>query len=282
MGFGSTSALADAYLNGATCFAHFRKVPSQASTAGFWADLTMAAGQPVPNFYANAPYESAILSPRYGFYTGQNVSPLTKHIFRFNLCTPTANAVPSTWILCDYLLYYPFIDLTVGDPQGLTQVATLPRYATGEGVYAFLVSQQAPGGSGTFSYDYVNSQGNPQSLSGVALNTTVNVSALLTSGPANASSGPFLPMVAGDKGIRSITSITFTTPSAAGLGALVLVKPLMTFTLLDITAATEISPVERLTLPKVEDGCVLGLIGESITGSIAGATFSGWLETVWN
>lgn len=284
MGFGSVSTLVDAYLNGAFNFTHFRKVPSQVSSAGYWFDLSMAAGYPVPNFYANAPYESAVLSARSGIYHGQNVAPLSKHMFRFNMFTAAANAVPSSWILCDYLLYYPFIDLTVSDEQPLVQVATLPRYTSGEGVYAFIVSQQAPGGGGVFSYNYIDSTGSARTTTNISLSGVTSVSALLTSGPATSKSpGPFLRMESGVKGIRSLTSITFTTPSASGLAALVLVKPLLTLTLLDITAATELSVSDRLlTIPKIEDGAVLSLIGMSITGTVSTAVFSGWLETVWN
>lgn len=284
MGFGSVSTLVDAYSNGAFNFTHFRKVPSQASVAGYWFDLSMAAGYPVPNFYANSPYESAVLGARTGIYHGQNVAPLAKHMFRLNMFSPTANAVPSTWILCDYLLYYPFIDLTISDEQPLVQVASLPRYTSGEGVYAFIVSQQAPGGGGAFKYNYVDSTGSAQTVTNIALNTSTSTSALLTTGPATSNTpGPFLKMNSGVKGMRSITSITFTTPSASGLAALVLVKPLLTITMLDITAATELSVSDRLmTMPKIEDGAVLNFIGMSITGSVAAAVISGWLETVWN
>jgi len=55
--------------------------------------------------------------------------------------TTTANAVPLTMVLCDYLMFYPQVDMDSLDPQPLVNDITLPRYESGEGVRMFLVAQ---------------------------------------------------------------------------------------------------------------------------------------------
>lgn len=54
-GFRNIRAFADASDDGRTHFCSLRKVPSQATVAGWWADLSMAAGNPPPNYYASTP-----------------------------------------------------------------------------------------------------------------------------------------------------------------------------------------------------------------------------------
>lgn len=54
-GFANVAQLAAANAAGRTHTCSLRKVPSQASVAGGWADLSMAAGNPKPQYYAATP-----------------------------------------------------------------------------------------------------------------------------------------------------------------------------------------------------------------------------------
>ena len=50
-----------------------------------------------------------------------------------------ANAVPNYVMMLDYLLYYPFVDMSVTDAQPLVNTVTLPRYTSGVGVQIMAV-----------------------------------------------------------------------------------------------------------------------------------------------
>jgi hypothetical protein len=82
----------------------------------------MSPGNPVPNFYAAAPLESKALaqSTDGGMYHGAAPGgTYTKHLRRIMALTVTTTAVPLPCILCDYLLYYPFVDMSVTDQQDM-------------------------------------------------------------------------------------------------------------------------------------------------------------------
>jgi len=40
--------------------------------------------------------------------------------------------VPITMVMCDYLLFYPQVDMDSVDPQAMDNTVTLPRYESGE------------------------------------------------------------------------------------------------------------------------------------------------------
>ena len=90
MGFAGTRDLLLAEQEGRTHFCSFRKVPSQASTAGWWVDLSMAGGNPLPNYYASEPLVRAALNGDRGIWHGDDKSPSTKHLTEVALATPTA------------------------------------------------------------------------------------------------------------------------------------------------------------------------------------------------
>lgn len=116
MGFANVAEIADAMVSGRTHFCSIRKVPSQATTALWWADLSMASGNPAPNYYAAAPLTAKTLDDFDGIFHGDDKSPATKHLTALGLMTPTANMV-GEYVLCDYLLYYPFIDGDESSPS---------------------------------------------------------------------------------------------------------------------------------------------------------------------
>jgi len=50
--FKKVADIVSAELSGQYQLSSFRKVPSQATVAGTWCDLSMASGNPSPNFYS--------------------------------------------------------------------------------------------------------------------------------------------------------------------------------------------------------------------------------------
>lgn len=284
-GFGRYGALADALEQGQSFYGSWRKSPSAVTTIGIWNDLSMAPGNPFPNYYASSPLIAAVLNGDEGIRHGGNVSPYTKHLKSLMMLTATATALPLTAILLDYLLYYPFVDMGTSDLQSMNNGVTLPRYTDGEGVQIMAVITNPPGApSGlTFTVNYIDQDGNPQTTPANTFGAGTVTGTLATTGRAVAGlSGPFLTLAAGSTGVRSITGFTMTGALDVGLLSLVLVKPLAMHGIRGIDA-----PVERdyfidfPSLPRIIDGAFLGLIA-CPSGSLAATAIFGDITTVWN
>lgn len=283
MGFDSFKSILAAENNEQNTFATFRKTPSQATSANVWFDLSMSPGMPLPNYYASSPLVANTLLGADGLNYGGNVSPGIRHLKGLSLFIDSAIGVPCIFLLCDYLLYYPFIDMGTTDPQTLTNTITLPRYTDGVGVKAILVQLFPQIGSQSFSYTYTNSNGISGRVSPtISFNTSTSTGALITTNTAAVNTaGPFLPLQLGDVGIRSIDTFTMNS-SDIGSVALVLVKPLAQIVLLEQTAVVEISYIKDFfSMPRIYDGAYLNFIGMS-SGSLASRSCHGTISTIWS
>lgn len=281
-GFATVAQYAAADAAGRTHFCSLRKVPSQASVSGNWCDLSMAAGNPKPQYYASAPLEAAVLDGFDGLFHGDAKAPGTKHLAALGLMTPTA-ALVARYQLLDYLLYYPFVDGDSLDEQPLDNTVTLPRYTDGDGVMVMAVASAPTTGGGTFTFNYIDQAGNARTSPAIACNTTAaNIATLVTSQQAQTSGGlPFLPLAADSWGVRSITSVTFTVPSG-GLIALVLVKPLLYIATREINTMAELECVRmRAGAPQVLDGAYLNFIVNP-AGSMAAGILTGYARFAWS
>lgn len=281
-GFRNVADYAAAEAAGRTHFCSLRKVPSQASVSGNWVDLSMAAGNPKPQYYASAPLEAATLDAFEGLFHGDAKSPATKHLTHLGLVTPTA-ALVARFTLLDYLLYYPFVDGDSLDEQALDNTVTLPRYADGDGVMVMAVASAPTTGGGAFTFNYVDHAGAAQTSPTINCNTTAaNIATLATSEQAQASGGrPFLPLAKDSRGVRQITSVTYSVPSG-GLLALVLVKPLLDLATREINTMNEIEAIRlRPGAPQVLDGAYLNLICNP-AGSVAAGTLAGYARFAWS
>lgn len=272
-----------AYLEGREQFSYFRKVPAIAAVAGNWVDLSMAPGNPRPNYYATAELTAEYKDYRYGLYHGGNVSPLKKYLHKVGIFCNTAGGAPATWIMCDYLLYYPLIDMDNTEDQIFDNTKAIQRYTGGEGVMAFLVASNPYIGNVQFTINYTNQNGVAERISRPArMNTAGLIATIVNSGVAGALhvNGPFIPLAQGDTGIRSVQSINFQN-TAGGLGVLVLCKPLATFMTLETTAPAEFDFIkDKLVLPVIEDGAYLNLLCNP-SATIAGAFIQGDATFVW-
>lgn len=281
-GFRNVAALGRAFDEGRTHSCSFRKVPSQASTAGWWVDLSMAAGNPVPNYYASAPLVASTLGAFQGIFHGDAKSPASKHLTELNLTTPTAGLV-GVYRLLDYLVYYPFVDLDDTDAQVMDNTITLPRYATGAGVRPMLVAVAPTIGGGSFTFDYVNQDGVSKTAPVQSFSVaSANIASIITSEQATVAGGRvFLALADGDTGVRSITSWT-NIVSNGGLGALVLVKPLAECAVREINTPAEMSwPNMQPGVPRIEDGAYLNLI-MNCAATVAAGTLSGRASFAWS
>jgi hypothetical protein len=261
---GSYRELIDAMLGGAEVNATFRKVPSQASVAGWWVDLSMASGNPPPNYYASNPTEAATLNGWRGIFHGDNVSPATRVLTHLGLTTPTAGLV-GQYKLLDYLLYYPFVDLDDLTYQSMDNsvVPSLPRYADGSEVLPMLVCQAPTTGGGSFTFDYINDHGltrtSPTNYYSVS---SANIASIVTPEPAqtNTGPGPFLRLAEGCRGVRQILGVQ-NLVSNGGLASIVLVKPLADTAIREINTTSELSFLDQRNRPPVIlDGAYLHFI----------------------
>lgn len=273
--------LAAAEQEGRVHVAHLRKVPSQASAAGQWVDLSMASGNPVPNFYASSPLIGEPLVSREGIFFGESVAPSTRYLKELVLCSPTAGMV-GAYKLLDYLLYYPFVDLDTSDSQVLETPTPLARYADGDGVRLMLVAQVPQLGGGSLSYDYVNHDGVARTSPVFSLNTTSDAIATIVTSQQGAAAGGqlFCPLADGDTGIRSVTAINPLTLNG-GLVAAVLVRPLADAAIREINVPCERVYVhERPRPPIVLDGAYLNLV-VNCAATVAAGQLAGRATFVW-
>jgi len=286
MGFANVGALAQAEIDGAGTFSTWRKSPSQATTAGVWFDLSMSPGNPAPQYYAAAPLIAKELSQSEdgGLFHGGAVAPGVKHLRRFHAQTATATALPLPMILCDYLLFYPFIDEGTTDEQTLDNTVTLPRWTDGEGVQIMAVSVAGRTGGRTFNVTYTNSDGTSgRTTQTVIQNTAAANGNIVTSQQANnAARGPFIPLQAGDTGVRSIEAVTMISGVDVGLFALVLVKPLAQASIRGIDAPVEIDYfLDFGQLPVIADDAYLNILA-CPQGTLAATAIHGTISTVWS
>jgi hypothetical protein len=290
-GFRNVRAYADSIDTGKGWISSFRKVPAVTTIAGQWFDFSGAAGNPVPNYFASEPLAAATLDPYKGILHGPDVAPEKKYIHRITTAIGGAAAAGNVeQVFCDYLLYYPFIDMdAAGEEQLMTNDVALPRWASGAGVKMMLLAQATTIGGGQFTVNYTNSDGVAGRVTPIQFCAAAQpTGALVQAETAAAGLGCFVSLQSGDSGIRSVQSVTFSVANG-GLAALVLVKPLQRHYQREPSAtAAEGSPAEVESLreraglsPEIQDGAFLSFIGRTAAGSASGAAFTGILETVW-
>lgn len=247
--------------------------------ARWWADMSMGAGTPKFNAYVGAALEATPIvgTGNAGIYHGGNVSPLTKHLSRIAIGTP-ANIAPMHLVLCDYLMFYPLIDLDSTDQQEMVNVATLPRYNGGRLILVSSVPQTA---NATATIGYTNESGQERAVTASVLgpsNTGCinNWGALST----NANS-PFVPLSSGDQWVSRVDSLTMNA-SAGGFVSAVIVRPLATTIIRELNTITESSfMAHKPSAPRVMDGAYLNFIFSS--GLAAGTSVvRAELDFYWN
>lgn len=286
MGFANVAALVDADLAGQGTYATWRKSPSQVTTVGVWFDLSMSPGNPVPQYYAATPLVAKTLSQSGdgGIFHGGAVSPGVKHLKRMTALTTTATALPMAMMVCDYLLFYPFIDEGTTDAQPLDNTTSLPRYTDGAGVQIMAVSVAGRTGGQKLQVTYTNQDGVTDRLSAIVTQTTAaaNGNIVTTNRATAGSAGPFIPLQAGDTGVRSIESVQMISGVDVGLFALVLVKPLAQLQIRGIDAPVEVNYfTDFAQLPVIEDDAYLNLLCCPL-GTLAATAIHGDITTVWS
>lgn len=286
MTIANTKQLIDCELEGRVRNYVWRKTPSQSTPAGTWFDLSMSPGNPPAQYYIGSILTSTILamSTDGGLQHGANVSPSTKYLRSFTAMTSTATALPLALVLGDYLMCYPFVDMSVTDPQVMINSTPLTRYSDGKGVQVMAILTNAGIGGQFFSFTYTNSDGVPGRVSqDVRINGQTAIGTVATSSASlvNQSGNPFIGLQSGDDGVRSIESITMQGADV-GLFTLVLVKPLLWTSINETTA-----PYEKDALliggelPRIYDDAFLGMVSLP-RGAMNATALVGDLKVVWD
>lgn len=286
MGFANVGALVDAELAGQVNRFSFRKVPAVVTGQGTWYDYSMAPGNPSPQYYAATPLTAQTLSRSAdgGLQHGGNVSPATKYLRRISMSCVTAGGAVQRMYLLDYLLFYPFVDMGTPDAQAMVNTQVLTRYTDGEGVkmMAVLVAPHGLVGD-SFFVTYTNQDGTAGRVTPLhTMSTAIAVNgAILTTQQAGLGRAVFLTLQSGDRGVRSIEAVQCTAGTDVGLFTMVLVKPLASISLREITAPVEKDFfLDEKNLPVIVDDAYLNFITCPM-GSLSGAALNGIIETVW-
>lgn len=243
----------------------------------------MATGNPKPNYYVGTELTGTVLNGTNGIYHGGDVSPKVKILHKLLISSTGAATSPLRIYVCDYLMFYPLIDMDSTSEQTFFNPTPLPRYPTGAGVQAFLVATVPYVGNATFNIRYRNEKNEVRESVVETCNIATTISHVLNSATPGFGSGggPFIRLASGDHGIRSVEAITNITPNG-GLAALVLVKPLAFAMTNELTACTELDFLTmKSALPIIKDGAYLNLMVMP-SGDIAAKGITGMITTVWN
>ena len=267
------------------------------SITGRHYDWTTVGGNPAANYYASSPLVAAVLDSGVRPYLPdvapykQGIRSITMTVWTSN--TSATNGLGGSYNLNDYLLYYPFIDFTaVGEEQLMTNIVTLPRSSDGKGVKMMLVAQSSVVGSGSMAVTYINQDGVQKTTPTFFINST-QTSGELCSCMATASVGPteFIPLAAGDSGVRSVVSANVIT-DGGGIGAIVLVKPLTKIFAGDASSRITTGTISTGSFVQVQavidgppitldDGAFLGFVGWHPTTQATSKIIAEF-KTVWN
>lgn len=266
-----------------------------AQTAGMWYSLFRGAGNPgadaVLGTGTNLAFQS--LSDATANATGiphggaVGAGSGYKHILNASAFTAAATSCPTILMLVDLLGFYPITTCTVTTAQTLNNTVTLPRYTSGAGVQAFVTPSTVMGaGTPNISISYTNSDGTSGKATPATLPigmTAAPVTSIVYSGTGTGKVGPFMPLAAGDAGIRSVQSFTLSATYTSGALNLVLCKPLLTLPITTLGVAAERDLVNQLpSLPKVYDGACLSWLMYAGAATPVNSALYGHLDLGWS
>lgn len=270
-------------------------LPTSAAAAGEWHCLARGAGFPssdtIYNTGTNLAFQatSDSTSGAAGIDHGGNVSPATKHIINASAGSSAATSCPAVLMLVDLLGFYRITSVTTTTAQTLNNTVTIPRYTDGKGVMAFAWNTNATAlgaATPTITLNYTNQAGTAGNTTPAVLPTCKTAAAnglILYSGTGNGKYNPFIPLAAGDTGIRSVQSIQLSASYVSGEFSLGLCKPIMTLPLPAIGVFTERDFVNSMpSLPKVGDGANLIWLLYSGVNTPVGTSYLGHIDFGWN
>lgn len=194
-----------------------------------------------------------------------------------NVSTSLANLDAATYVACS--------DTGTG-----THTATLylgdraPSH--GAGVQAFLTPSVALGaGTPNIQLTYTNSAGTGSKVTPTTLpisNATAPIGQIEYSGTGAGKFGPFIPLAAGDAGIRQVDQFSYSSTHTSGTTNLVLCRPLLTLPMTTIGVAAERDLVNQIpSIPRVYDGACPVWLAYAGAATPVASGFFGHLDFGW-
>lgn len=219
----------------------FQKTTVAAGLAGHWQHVLNSAGSvPAATFGGT----EATFTATDNTWTegsipiGDQTSPVTKHILSMGVSVVAAAGAPWFVLPIDLVGYAKLTTTNVSTTGAKTitmtpisnTAANVDRYPNGAGLRAFVASYATMGANApTMVLTYTNSSGTTgrTTTSGCVSTASATNGIILNSGNAANKYGPFLPLAAGDTGIKDLESLTWGgTAHASGSVIIGLCKPL--------------------------------------------------------
>lgn len=270
-----------------------------AHTAGTWYFLNQGAGNPgagtVLGTGTNLAFQQTLdtTATAAGIQHGGNVGGF-KTIVNASAFSAAATTMPAVFMLVDMLGFYPITTVTTTGAQALNNTVTLPTRdrtgtANGVGVQALVVPSAVMGAATpTITLNYTNAAGTagratPSSPALPTGNSAAPVTQVVYSGTGAGKYGPFLPLAAGDTGIRSVQSISLSASYVSGVLNLILCRPLLTLPMTTIGVACERDLLNQVpSLPRVYDGACLQWMMYAGAATPVNSAFYGHLDFAWS
>ena len=262
-----------------------------AHTAGLWYSLMRGGGNPAADTIlgtgTNLAFQalSDTVATASGIPHGGNVGGY-KVLLSAAAQTAAATTAPCVLMLVDMLGFYPITTVTTTGAQTLNNTVTLPRYTDGAGVQAFLTPSTVMGAATpNITLNYTNSAGVAGKATPVTLpigNSAAAVTSVVYSGTGSGKYGPFIPLAAGDAGIRSVQSINLSASYVSGVLNLMLCRPLLTLPITTLGVTAERDLVNQFaSMPRVYDGACLHWLMLAGAATPVASPLSGHLEFGW-
>ena len=280
--------------------ADFFKLAATAYVAGNAYDLAQATGNPPnANAYSGTALNATVPNETtgWGIYHGGNVSADVKQALNAQCSFTGTTAAPGIATLVDVALYYPGIDMKATTLQTMVQAASLSRWTDGLGLRAFVVITTQSGGTPASKprisvFNYRDQGDTDAAYSGTTLDCTTGAAAIppvgkiAHAGPEANLCGMFLPLNAGDTGIKRVNTFQLSTAytgATTTTAAIVLCRPLLSIPLVAPGVPGERSFVlhapAKTTVP---DGACLTWLYQANSATAANSVFQGHLDLGWS
>jgi hypothetical protein len=156
----------------------------------------------------------------------------------------------------------------------------------GAGVQCFLTPSVALGaGTPNIQITYTDQDGNTGAVTPTVLpisNATAPIGQIEHSGTAAGKYAPFIPLAAGDSGMRLAEQFNYNVTHTSGTTNLILCRPLLTLPMTTIGVAAERDLLNQLpSLPRVYDGACLVWLMYAGAATPVTSNFNGHLDFAW-
>jgi len=283
MGFSTYSEMASAWNAGQKHQQHIHKTATPILTgAGYWGDMSMAAGTPKYNAYVGNQYEFTPMvgASNFGINTGMSGE---KFLTRLNISgSGVANtAFPANVIVCDYAGFYPLVDMDDTDYQEFINVADVPRHTEGLRLMIVCTTPQTAATPIQGTIVYQDSAGVEHASKFFAQLANVGaINNFATNVAGVSSSNPFVTLGPGSFDVQRVLGVTMSN-SAGGFCAFVLVKPLVEFIVPDIITPHEMDfPIHKPPAVEVAEGAYLNMLFCPVSAGTASGSVRGCFSFV--